>query len=100
MATRASSTLGSDRGDAFLIETDGDTIADLGAFGKDPSRAGDLVQLTAESGVDRTGVYRKEGDGHADYPRSSSRPNGEILKMPGYDRAIVSGSGLEIEQTK
>lgn len=102
VATINAGTLGLDRGDAYVIENDGDTIADFGTFGGDPTRTGDLVQLTADTGVDRTGIQREGGHGHADYPRSSTGPDGaEQLKMPGYNlAAILADSGLEIGEPK
>ncbi|HEY9312552.1 alpha/beta hydrolase [Williamsia sp.] len=102
VATVNAGTLGLDRGDAYVIENDGDTIADFGTFGGDPTRTGDLTQLTSDAGVDRTGIEREGGHGHADYPRSSTGPDGQDrLKMPGYNlAAIVGDSGLEIEEPK
>jgi hypothetical protein len=102
VATITSGTLGLNHGDAYVIETDDDVIADAGWFGSDPSRAGDLVQLTADAGTDRTGVVREGGTDHASYPRSVSGPDGrDWLRMPGYNiAAIVSGSGLQIREEK
>ncbi|WP_207841858.1 alpha/beta hydrolase [Williamsia soli] len=96
-------TLGLDEGGAFVIENDGDAIADIGGFigyGGDPTRTGDLVQLTADEGVDRTGIAREGGSGHADYPRSVKGPdNSEWLRMAGYNLAsVLSDSGLEIRE--
>ncbi|PYE14966.1 alpha/beta hydrolase family protein [Williamsia limnetica] len=95
-------TLGLDEGDAFVIENEGDRIADFGTYGGDPTRTGDLMQLSADEGVDRTGIAREGGSGHADYPRSVKGPdNNEWLRMAGYNLAsVLTDSGLEIEEPK
>lgn len=56
-------------GRAYLLRSDGDTIAELGVFGSDPALSRDLIRLSTRAGTDKTGVTRVGSTAHAGYTR-------------------------------
>ncbi|TCN56049.1 alpha/beta hydrolase family protein [Rhodococcus sp. SMB37] len=84
-------SLGVAPGSMYLIEADGDFIADTGIFGGDPSHLPGLTHLSSDAGEDVSGVQRTASEGHSSYlvPGSMSTYNIAVVVADTADERSV-----------
>jgi hypothetical protein len=91
------SQLGLANGHAFVMRAPGGNdlipelapLAPLHGWGADPY-GGMMPELFSQAGMSPDGIMREGVHSHADYPRAVSGPQGDQLRMSGYNLAVVA----------
>jgi hypothetical protein len=100
--------LGMQQGHVFVMQTPDDPIQlldkvdavpGLGWRGGDPAD-GSFVQLSTEAGETADGVNRAGASGHSEYPRPIRVGDEDVLRMTGYNTAVVVAGLAELAERR
>jgi Alpha/beta hydrolase len=94
--------VGMQQGHVFVMQAPDDPIryvADTGLFGGDPAD-GSFVQLSTAAQTTDDGVYRQGASGHSEYPRPFTVGQNEVLRITGYNTAMVVAGLSDMAERK